>query len=432
MSYSPAKLDPTETKTDNEDQLKTTPSWFAEGKDPENVQALAEAYRASRKEREPLNLQQAAEDLSLQQKRLEERFQLAQKQFEPAANDVMSAPTSERARRPMVSAAVETHPERKRPARRQPPAQSQTRWGAMAAFGLIAVSVGSLAGFGIAERDQVMKFGAQGLQKVSLALPDFNAVPEQPKAPAVAEANQTVIAKKPVIMASLDVSDAHGALNTAIPLDVKTTGYDLRVSGLPDNAYLNVGTRQGSKDWLVKSADITQMKVVVPTLDRNQLDLEVAALDQKSGELAAPAKELTVALDKPQQQMVAAEGASDLPVGVAPPPDMQIQPVSAAPDGVTLKSNTDPAAALPEPDSKVAGLLAQGDGLMKSGDVVSARQFYLKASALGSAKGAFGVAQSYDAKVLTAMNITGLQPDPAKATEWYQKAAAGGVTTATP
>ena len=68
--------------------------------------------------------------------------------------------------------------------------------------------------------------------------------------------------------------------------------------------------------------------------------------------------------------------------------------------------------------------------LMKSGDLIIARQFYSRAFQLGAAEGAMGVAKTYDPAVFAEMKVQGITPDAVKAAEWYEKAKAAGVTEA--
>jgi TPR repeat protein len=70
--------------------------------------------------------------------------------------------------------------------------------------------------------------------------------------------------------------------------------------------------------------------------------------------------------------------------------------------------------------------MEKGDLLLKSGDIIAARQFYLRAFELQDAAGAYGVGRTYDPKVFAQLNVRGLSPDPDKAREWYGKAAAAG------
>ena len=84
----------------------------------------------------------------------------------------------------------------------------------------------------------------------------------------------------------------------------------------------------------------------------------------------------------------------------------------------------------PALSAEVTGLLGKGDMLMKTGDLIIARQFYSRAFQMGAAEGAMGVAKTYDPAVFAEMKVQGITPDAAKAAEWYEKAKAAGVTEA--
>ena len=275
--------------------------------------------------------------------------------------------------------------------------------------------LGSAAGFGVANREQVLSVAHSGYTKVA----DYVAWTRASAAPPVllgetttgqTTTGQTTIAKKPVTMASLAVNDVRGTLNSMIPLTLQATPaaadqtLDLKITGLPKTAYLTKGQQTVSGDWIVKAAETENIKLFVPQSETPKLNLEVAALESGTNTIATPAQSMSVELS-----------------------DVKIMPTAAPPDGVDLKSNAipEPITAAPEPG---ADLLVKAQELMNQGDVASARQFYLQASSLGNAKGTFGVARTYDPKIFAELKIEGLQPDPAKAAEWYKKAAAAGIT----
>jgi TPR repeat protein len=78
----------------------------------------------------------------------------------------------------------------------------------------------------------------------------------------------------------------------------------------------------------------------------------------------------------------------------------------------------------------VQSLIEKGNGLLANGDVLAARQFYLKAYGLKAPEAAYGVGQTYDPSVYKQHNIKGLAADPKTAAEWYGKAAAAGFESA--
>ena len=399
MSYSPAKIE----TPHEEPEAKPLPTWFSE----DSSKALAQSYIAQRAAREKLNYLQAAEELSLQQRRLEERFESARQLYDRPAPSVQQGTVPlPRMRRPMMAEAAFPTPPNGPKARIE--ARPKTHYGAYIVMAFVAVAVGGGAGFGYTNRDSLLQFVKGKADQVAVTLPNFKAWSEAPPA----------VPKKEVSMASLDVNDARGALNSMIPLMLHASPgdiaqpIDIKISGLPSSAYLSAGKRSGAADWTLTTKEIEGLKLVVPQTDLAMLDLEVAALDQKSGALAAPVKSLSIALDQ-------------MPKAVAP--ETVITPASAPAEGAVTNFNLPPVPT-PSVDPKAPDYLAKGDALMKAGDIAMARQFYMKANELGNAKGAFGVARSYDPKVFAQLNVQGLQPDAAKAAEWYKKAADAGVT----
>jgi TPR repeat protein len=67
-------------------------------------------------------------------------------------------------------------------------------------------------------------------------------------------------------------------------------------------------------------------------------------------------------------------------------------------------------------------MLSRAQRLLLSGDIAGARLIFEDLARRGSALGAFALAQSYDPGFLSKLFIPGLEPDPAKAEEWYRKA----------
>jgi hypothetical protein len=412
MSYSPAKIEPekdasSETENSASNQ-KPAPSWFVDrpGRD------LADAYRSQREAREKMEPVQDYAPAEFHDRRIEERFENARRMFDRPERELRHAQQPQpRVRRPVLTPIVV--PSSEAQAKAKTPASRPPRWGRFAGMSAMALVIGGGIGFGFAKRDMITEFARGKVQEASVSLPNFKAWSEAPA---------TTISKKEVSMASLDVNDARGTLNSMIPLMLHAAAgdaanpIDIKISGLPPSAYLSAGKRSGVSDWTVATNEIDGLKLVVPSADQSKLDLEVAALDQKSGALAAPVKSLSIALDVSPKAVAPA----DTQLQATLPGDVQIQPVSAPPDTSGNNFNK----------TTVDGLdyLSKGDALMKTGDIASARQFYLKANDLGNPNGAFGVARTYDPKVFAELNVQGMDPDPALAAQWYQKAAAAGVT----
>lgn len=278
--------------------------------------------------------------------------------------------------------------------------------------GLAAIVMGALLGYGATHYKAV---AAKADEIASLMKPAAApAVEAEPEAVTV-----TVLAKKTVATATLNVSDVSGELNSMIPLmlhaDPGEAGGDLvlKLSGLPQSAYLTAGAKAEDNAWQLAAADAAGVKLVVPQTSEPSFDVTVAAFEAKTGELVAPIKEMTVAIDDA---------------------NLTIAPAAALPESVTIKKSeqSKAAAAVPEEQEIAAiepqaqNLVAKGDILLKSGDLGMARQFYERAFAQGSAEAAIGMGKTYDPTVYAELEVHGLKPDPALAMEWYTRASAAG------
>jgi len=125
------------------------------------------------------------------------------------------------------------------------------------------------------------------------------------------------------------------------------------------------------------------------------------------------------------------------PAAVAPPPTAA--PPAAAPAAVAALP---PAAAFPPPTAdlpaaaaptakrlaadELAALLKRAKGLIAIGDFAPARLLLKRAADAQEASAALLLAQTYDPAVLGKQDMRSITPDPAKAREWYQKAAQYG------
>jgi hypothetical protein len=253
----------------------------------------------------------------------------------------------------------------------------------------------------------------------------------------VAATNVTTISSKAVKIAEVNVTDVAGPVNAPISLEISAMPPDgrtpiaLRISGLPPDSYLTAGVQVKQGEWVLRQEEIQSAQLIVQKADSPELGLLVTAVDAMTGAEAAPAKAMKVALDL---------NAVPTP-GLQPPPDTQnrlqpqvtVTPVNAVPDQGFNKPAALPQA-VPPPNEVLRGesasFLEKGDSLLKAGDVIAARQFYLRAFELEDPAGAYGVARTYDPKIFAKLNVQGLAPDPTQAREWYGKAAAGGHTGA--
>ncbi|HXC88962.1 MAG TPA: hypothetical protein VNV18_02250 [Stellaceae bacterium] len=146
---------------------------------------------------------------------------------------------------------------------------------------------------------------------------------------------------------------------------------------------------------------------------------------------------------------VAAPSAETKPITVAPPspPPAETKPASSAPPSTPpAETRPAPAAVVPKPAAlpkaaeaapavapgpamtappsaaEIAALLAQGDDAFRSGDLTTARLYYLRAFAAGEGRGALGIGASYDPVFLRRYHLWRARPDPGEARTWYLRA----------
>ncbi|MGB8313669.1 MAG: hypothetical protein WCE69_04210 [Aestuariivirga sp.] len=300
--------------------------------------------------------------------------------------------------------------------------------------GLFAAVAGGTIGFAVTKYDQVSQTASDAYAFAASLLPG------QPDP--VFEANrQTDISKKPIAIASLDVSDVSGNLNSMIPLALNAEPafanqeLAIKISGLPASAYLTAGKKLSDNTWILKDGEEDGINLFVPQSDRSKFDISVAAIETNTGELAAPVKEMTVAIDD-AKLATNTNLTADEPLQITPasaPPETSVvvkKPASVQASAAPVQVPADLETAKPALSAEVTGLLGKGDMLMKTGDLIIARQFYKRAFEMGAAEGALGIARTYDPSVFTELKVQGITPDVAKATEWYEKAKAAGVAEA--
>jgi len=100
---------------------------------------------------------------------------------------------------------------------------------------------------------------------------------------------------------------------------------------------------------------------------------------------------------------------------------------------VQAKPIATPAAEQPPPSAKkgeAARLMARANELLGQGNISAARIVLERAIEMGSAGASFAIAETYDPRVLSDWKTYGTRGDAAKAREFYEKAAVGGIEEA--
>jgi hypothetical protein len=161
------------------------------------------------------------------------------------------------------------------------------------------------------------------------------------------------------------------------------------------------------------TVDSSQLRMAEPS--SRMAEDKAPRPQQISGEAVAsiPGPSSASELPRPEPQSTAPEAASDSDRKVA----MR-----------TERSASESAASRPSADEQ--RLLARANALLRQAEISSARPLLERALERGSARAAFMLAETYDARVLQSWRVRGISGDPAKARELYERAQAGGIEDA--
>jgi len=178
--------------------------------------------------------------------------------------------------------------------------------------------------------------------------------------------------------------------------------------------------KSGEAAARVAPAEVKTALVIAPEAPRS-------STSQASGEATAPAKRDRAGADAGPQAAPAATKTAPI---VAPEPQStsasptpaQVQPSAQAVG--TDRSGGAPRAPMLSPQERESAekMVARGESDLADGNVALARQFFLRAATAGLARGALLLAATYDPRELARLGVLGLQPNPALARKWYERA----------
>lgn len=320
--------------------------------------------------------------------------------------------------------------------RRRPPRRAshgfRVRDAVLAGFASIAI--GTLAGAIVYDRTNNGELSSAAFDSIGGFLTglnaDGNAAADAGTAAGVPE-NASASLKKPVTTARLDVTDAKGNVNSLIPLSISAEGalpdqdIALRLSGLPADAYLTAGTKLANNDWILKPGEELGVKLMIPSAQTSPLLIAVDAIEPRTGDLAAPTEEMSVALgnDSPAQVEPASAPPTDVKRNFNLPPAEEHETAAAQPIPAPLENA---GGSTGDSDS----LMRNGDKLLGLGDFTAARTFFSKARELGNREASLRLGQTYDPVIFREKNVQGLKPDPALALKYYLEARTAGIEDA--
>ena len=126
----------------------------------------------------------------------------------------------------------------------------------------------------------------------------------------------------------------------------------------------------------------------------------------------------------PPASSVASKPERPAPLQMAAAPSPQPAPpvVQFAPTMPQVESRVAPPPLVTLSGAEVAAHLAQGEDKLKAGEVAAARLYFERVALSGDARGALGMARTYDPAVLATLPVIGPQPDAAAARTWRDRA----------
>ena len=235
----------------------------------------------------------------------------------------------------------------------------------------------------------------------------------------------------------------------------------VRIRGLNPQMALTAGHVIAPGAWAVPVAALTDLRLIIPAGAAGKSDVGIALVAIDGGVIAEARTAVVVAgaalgsLVAPQPgsptatppSQAAGPGEAARPPVTAPLPPQSTERAArpAAPAVAVLPPVAQPApsrppaarrdapsslpAMSPADRSRAEGHLSRGRSLLQSGDIASARLFFRRAAEAGLAEAALAMGDTFDPVGLDRLRAVGVQPDPAEARLWYEKARSLGAGT---
>lgn len=197
------------------------------------------------------------------------------------------------------------------------------------------------------------------------------------------------------------------------PLEIRLTPGEaippkavLIIRGVPSGMTLSEGRGFGAGVWVLPAAQLTKLRLRVPPDAKGAL--LAVALAKLDGTSIAEA------------QLALVPGARDVTrtANAAPPKTARPEPdeLDPIPDLPSARLSA-------ERRAELMLLYDKGNEYLRLGNILIARQFYLRAAENGLSEAAFAYAESYDPNELAKVKIVaGVEADAALAKRWYERA----------
>lgn len=202
------------------------------------------------------------------------------------------------------------------------------------------------------------------------------------------------------------------------------------IRGIPATTSLTDGRLFPSGIWVVKPSSAAAIRLITGSSANENSPLTVSLVTLEGEYISSASSRLVVAPDADLQgptnavpAVAIASGKNEI-VPEAPPPDAgpRASPSLIAPAKPAPAKAPQPLWSTADLE-KILKLMDRGDRYLRDGKIDFARRFYQLVAEMGSPEGAEAVARTYDPEYLRRFPIVGgLNPDKAKAQEWYDKA----------
>jgi hypothetical protein len=187
-------------------------------------------------------------------------------------------------------------------------------------------------------------------------------------------------------------------------------GYFL-IRGLPATAKLSAGRQSESGTWLVKGDYVADLTLTMGEAAPGDYPVEVYVLQSGDGPQAR--RSLVLRVEAPAQPFTYG-------------PDMTW--ATALLDVMPAAHAAEPPAV---PAAQAKALHDRALRLLKEGDIAAARLLLLHLAERGEGDAAYDLARTFDRDMLTQLGAKGMDGDPIRARDWYERASQDGNAKAT-
>lgn len=219
------------------------------------------------------------------------------------------------------------------------------------------------------------------------------------------------------------------------PMDLVPPKAMVLIRGIPATTSLTDGRLFPSGIWVVKPSSVGELRLITGSNTVEDANVTISLVTLEGDHISTASARLMVApnaevVQSPQNAVPAVAITRDKNEinPAAPSLDGGAKPSLKAPDKPALNAPAPARAAVrplwsPTDLEKILKLMERGDRYLGDGKIDFARRFYQLVAEMGSPEGAEAVARTYDPEYLRRFPIVGgLNPDQAKAKEWYAKA----------